>query len=206
MPFKKGQIGNPQGRPKGSQNKTAIELKQVISEIISNETEELTTRLNNLPDKDRVELLIKKIIPAIVSGKNVVLDRWYYSTLSYQCEHGSPLLADAHFDMLKYIIAYAINTSVEEISRRKTVTEIILNPQIIYLQANADIVNLRIPPTQMDSYETAGCKFYEKVKESYDRLFTNQTDTNVCVIDAMQDPDTISGIIDAFVKSKLAGG
>lgn len=79
MPFKKGQIGNPQGRPKGSQNKTAIELKQVISEIISNETEELTTRLNSLPDKDRVELLIKLlpfVLPKCNSDSiNITLDK-----------------------------------------------------------------------------------------------------------------------------------
>lgn len=73
MPFEKGQIGNPKGRPKGSRNKTAIELKEILFEVISNETDSLLNRLNNLPDKDRIELLIK-LLPFVLpkcSNENI---------------------------------------------------------------------------------------------------------------------------------------
>ena len=59
MAFKKGISGNPQGRPTGTPNKTSIEIKQTLNDILSGEIETLPDRLTQLSDKDRLDIIIK---------------------------------------------------------------------------------------------------------------------------------------------------
>ena len=65
MAFKKGESGNPEGRPKGTPNKTSIEIKQTLNDILSGEIETLPERLNQLSDKDRLDIVIK-LLPYIL--------------------------------------------------------------------------------------------------------------------------------------------
>ena len=65
MAFKKGESGNPQGRPTGTPNKTSIEIKQTLNDILSGEIETLPERLNQLSDKDRLDIVIK-LLPYIL--------------------------------------------------------------------------------------------------------------------------------------------
>jgi hypothetical protein len=47
------------GRPKGAQNKTSKQVKEILSGILSDEIEAMSKRLNQLSDKDRLEIVIK---------------------------------------------------------------------------------------------------------------------------------------------------
>jgi len=47
------------GRPKGAQNKTGKQLKEILSEILNDEIEGLPKRLNQLSDKDRLDIFVK---------------------------------------------------------------------------------------------------------------------------------------------------
>ena len=65
MPFIKGQIGNPEGRPKGKQNRTTLELKELLIELINKEIEFIPERLDCLTEKERLEILIK-LLPYVL--------------------------------------------------------------------------------------------------------------------------------------------
>ena len=47
------------GRPKGAQNKTSKQVKEILSDILSDEIEAMPERLNQLSDKDRLDIVIK---------------------------------------------------------------------------------------------------------------------------------------------------
>jgi len=47
------------GRPKGAQNKTSKQVKEILSDILSDEIEAIPKRLNQLSDKDRLDIVIK---------------------------------------------------------------------------------------------------------------------------------------------------
>ncbi len=59
--FRKGEIGNPAGRPKGAKNKATTELREVISAVCSREMTpaKLTAILNKLDPGQRINYLIK---------------------------------------------------------------------------------------------------------------------------------------------------
>ncbi|MDX9773696.1 MAG: DUF5681 domain-containing protein [Bacteroidales bacterium] len=59
--FKKGETGNPAGRPTGSKNKATTELREVISNVRSQEMTpaKLKTILNSLEPAQRINYLIK---------------------------------------------------------------------------------------------------------------------------------------------------
>ena len=65
MAFKKGISGNPEGRPKGTPNKTSTEIKQTLNDILCNEIEAIPERLTQLSDKDRLDIVIK-LLPYIL--------------------------------------------------------------------------------------------------------------------------------------------
>jgi hypothetical protein len=53
------------GRPKGAQNKTSKQVKEILSDILSDEIEAMPERLNQLSDKDRLDIVIK-LLPYIL--------------------------------------------------------------------------------------------------------------------------------------------
>ena len=53
------------GRPKGAQNKTGRQVKEILNEILSDEIEAMPERLNQLSDKERLDIVIK-LLPYIL--------------------------------------------------------------------------------------------------------------------------------------------
>lgn len=56
MAFVKGVTGNPQGRPKGAQNKTNKQLRETIGDFLNKNFSKLVEDFEELPPKDRVKL------------------------------------------------------------------------------------------------------------------------------------------------------
>ena len=66
MGFKKGESGNPDGRPKGSLNKTTNEIREVISKAI--DTDKIKCMLNQIEDPVDYINAVSKLLPYI-TGK-----------------------------------------------------------------------------------------------------------------------------------------
>lgn len=68
MAQKKGQTGNPNGRPKGSPNKATKDLRQWINGFIESQTEQIQMDWKQLEPKDRIilfEKLLKYSLPTL---------------------------------------------------------------------------------------------------------------------------------------------
>ncbi len=66
MGQKKGQTGNPYGRPKGSPNKTTSEIKNLMQSFISENIDKLQNDFDSLEPKDRLaffERALRFILP-----------------------------------------------------------------------------------------------------------------------------------------------
>jgi len=66
MGFKKGESGNPEGRPKGSLNKTTNEIRELISKAI--DTDKIKCMLNQIEDPVDYINAVSKLLP-YVAGK-----------------------------------------------------------------------------------------------------------------------------------------
>lgn len=78
MPFEKGESGNPAGRPKGSFNKTTKELRQMISDFLMENFEEVQQTFKELPPKEKVKLycdLLSFALPRLRPVDETVLER-----------------------------------------------------------------------------------------------------------------------------------
>jgi len=59
MPLQKGKTNNPNGRPKGIPNKLTKELRASLKNAIAGHVEQIGKDLDELPAKDRLELMVK---------------------------------------------------------------------------------------------------------------------------------------------------
>lgn len=59
------------GRPKGAQNKTSKQVKEILSDILSDEIEAMPERLNQLSDKERLDIVVK-LLPYILPKQKEV--------------------------------------------------------------------------------------------------------------------------------------
>jgi hypothetical protein len=61
MGFKKGQSGNPSGKPKGTINKTTKEIRETITRIVANNIDSIQNDLDELSPRDRIKVLVDLI-------------------------------------------------------------------------------------------------------------------------------------------------
>lgn len=83
MAFKTGNSGNPEGRPKGAQNKVTTDLRQWINNFLDSNLEQIQKDWKSLDAKDRIilfEKLLKYSVPTLQST-NVTAE--IYSDKSY---------------------------------------------------------------------------------------------------------------------------
>ena len=67
MKYKKGESGNPAGRPKGAPNKTTEEIRTMLQDFITANIESLQADFQAMEPKERLsffERLLKHILPA----------------------------------------------------------------------------------------------------------------------------------------------
>jgi hypothetical protein len=57
MAFKKGESGNPNGRKKGTPNKTTAEIKEIITRIVGNQLEHIEKDLDRIRKTDPAEAM-----------------------------------------------------------------------------------------------------------------------------------------------------
>jgi hypothetical protein len=59
MPIKKGQSGNPNGRPKFTPNKTTAEIRNIFQLLLEQNLKQMGADLQLLEPKQRLEVLLK---------------------------------------------------------------------------------------------------------------------------------------------------
>ena len=80
MPFKKGESGNPVGRPKGSLNKVTQELREQITQAI--DTNKICEMLNQITNPLDYINAITKLLPYIVGKKRPIVEQEYVEPIT----------------------------------------------------------------------------------------------------------------------------
>ena len=72
--FKPGTSGNPNGKPKGAENKVTKEIRAKIGLILNNNIDKVQTDLDKLEPKDRLNILLQLIKYVTPSLKAMEVD------------------------------------------------------------------------------------------------------------------------------------
>ena len=74
MAQKKGQTGNPNGRPRGSKNKVTSDMKTRIREFVENEFDNTVAGFDTLEPKDKIMLFERFLAYVLPKQKEVTAD------------------------------------------------------------------------------------------------------------------------------------
>lgn len=155
--------------------------KREIRELLRQETDPYTQKekLAELFIEDRKEHILDIIWPALISGVNVLCDRYKYATLAYQSSQGIPIekLINAHVNLLTpdmvFIIDIPVEIAVERMSKEKR------NEQ---------------------KFESSG-EFLEKVRQAYLMLPKLLPQDNIKIIDGTKSIEEVNEqVIKEFEK------
>ena len=116
MPFKKGQSGNANGRPKGAKGKVRTTVRDYIKGIIDDNREKFESDLKSLATKDRVDIMVKLMGFVVPKPQSIVLQD--VTPTDDETAGGSPIdidnapddIREGYFKYLDWAIA---NTSDE---------------------------------------------------------------------------------------------
>lgn len=99
-PFKKGQTGNPNGRPKGKRNRATVARQWL--EVVQNLKNPLTGTFEDLEQQDLMTLaLIKKAREGDVQAYNALMDSGYgKATQSLEIENKNPIFTGIDLSVL----------------------------------------------------------------------------------------------------------
>jgi hypothetical protein len=99
MGLKKGQTGNPNGRPKGTPNKVTTDLKKWVGNLIDKNLSRMEKDLKKLEPKDRLMILEKLMQYSIPKQQSISVEA------QIQAEYGAleKLLSNAPEEAIKEI-------------------------------------------------------------------------------------------------------
>lgn len=75
MKFEKGTSGNSAGRPKGTPNRLAGELRAQLKGIVEGELEQLPVYLEKLSEQDRLQVLLKLLPYVLPKVQAVIMEK-----------------------------------------------------------------------------------------------------------------------------------
>jgi hypothetical protein len=82
--LQKGYTNNPNGRPKGTQNKNLAPIRENFSMLLSNNMERLQLDLNELTPRDRVRAILDLARFVVPTLKSIELDATIETTQSFK--------------------------------------------------------------------------------------------------------------------------
>ena len=100
MPFEKGISGNPDGRPKGTTNKTTSQLRETITAWLDNNFESMLSDYEVLNPKERVKVYCDLLQYGLPRLQAVKLETDYDNLTIGQVNTDLQKLSDAQLDAI----------------------------------------------------------------------------------------------------------
>lgn len=162
-------------------------LAEKIRDLILNYTEDKPLPMTELLlfCAARSQITQNVIIPALHSGKIVIADRFYDSTIAYQGE------------------ARGIMSKNDIISLTRTIIGDLKPDLTFYLKISAEEAFKRKKPNEtLDNIESAGIEFHKAVERGYNFIADVEKE-RFCVVDATKTPEQIFNTIKEKILQKI---